>query len=281
MKFIGAHVDTLPDLSYAPLYAARLGARAFALNLVDPSRWKSPELSDDIAVRFRENCAANGFDPGYILPHAGFVINLCSPDAKKLKLSELAMIDEMTRAKKLGLTMLNFHPGAHLKQMDEDESLRLVASTLNKILDRTDGVTAVIENTAGQGSNIGYSFAHLGAIIDAVDDKTRVGVCIDTAHAFAAGYDLATDQGYDAAWTEFDSCVGFQYLRGMHINDSMRKLASRVDRHAPIGQGLIGRPFFERLMKDARFDNIPLILETPDPALWQAEVAQLYAMAAV
>lgn len=279
MKFIGAHVDTTPDLSYAPLYAAELGARAFALNLVDPSKWRSPELTDEIAGRFRTNCATLGFKPFQILPHAGFVINLCSPDSKKLNLSRLAMVDEMNRARKLGLTMLNFHPGAHLKQMSEDDALTLVSESLNRILDKTEGVTAVIENTAGQGSNVGYSFGQLGAIIDRVEDKTRVGVCIDTAHAFAAGYNLSVPAGYDAAWEDFDRTVGFSYLRGVHLNDSQRAFSSRIDRHASIGKGEIGMDFFARLMNDKRFNNIPMILETPDPSLWKAEIAGLYAMA--
>lgn len=278
MKYIGAHVDCKPNLSYAPLEAEAIGARAFALNLVDPSRWRSPEWDDETVILFKANCQMHGFTPNHILPHAGFVINLCSPEAHKLKLSIKAMEDEMRRARRLGLTMLNFHPGAHLKKMSDSEAIELISSSINQILDHTEGVTAVIENTAGQGSNLGYTFSQISQMIESVEDKSRVGVCVDTAHAFAAGYDLATDEGYDAAWKDFEQSIGFGYLRGMHINDSLKPLGSRVDRHAPIGQGLIGRHFFERLMKDTRFDDIPLILETPQPELWQQEVAELYEM---
>ena len=279
MKYIGAHVDCRPDLSYSPLEAQALGARAFALNLVDPARWRSPEWGDDVIAKFKENCVLCGYTADHILPHAAFVINLSSPEAHKLKLSIKAMTDEMNRAARLGLTMLNFHPGSHLKKMSEDDSAKLIAESINQVLAATSGVTAVIENTAGQGSSMGYKFGQIAAMIEGVEDKSRVGVCVDTAHAYAAGYNLADDEGYDAAWKEFEDTVGFKYLRGMHINDSMKPLSSRVDRHAPIGQGLIGRHFFERLMKDSRFDDIPLILETPQPELWQEEVALLYEMA--
>lgn len=279
MKFIGAHVDTAPDLGVAPLLAAELGANAFALNLTDPGKWKSPALSDDVVSRFRTNCASGGFTAAQILPHAGFVINAGSPDARKLKLSRLALADEFERAARLGLSMVNFHPGAHLRQMDEEACLSRVVESINTVLDTTEGVTAVIENTAGQGSNIGYSFGQLARIIEGVKDRSRVGVCIDTAHAFAAGYDLSTPDGYDAVWDEFESVVGFDYLRGMHLNDSMRPVSSRIDRHAPIGAGHIGQWCFDRIMSDPRFDDIPLILETPDPSLWAREIARLRAEA--
>lgn len=274
-KFIGTHVDGYPTPSVAPAMAHGLGATAFAFNMVDPSRWRSSALSDAEANAFRDACAEYGYTSAQILPHAGFVINLCSPDPQKLKLSCMALEDEMIRAAKLGLTMVNFHPGAHLKKMTEDEALLMVAKSINTILGHTSGVTAVIENTAGQGSNIGYSFAHLATIIQNVDDKTRVGVCIDTAHAFAGGYDLSTAEGYDAVWAEFEQTIGFEYLRGMHLNDSQRQVGSRIDRHAPIGAGFIGADCFKRLMQDCRFDGIPMILETPDPSLWASEIATL------
>ena len=275
MKYIGAHVSTDPTLASAPRYAAMLGATAFALNLGDPSRWKSPELTDAEAEEFREQCALYGFTSAQILPHAGFVINPASPDARKLKLSELALADEMRRAARLGLSMVNFHPGSTLKQISEEEAIKRVSQTINKVLACTDGVKAVIENTAGQGSSLGHTFEQIGQMIAGVDDKSRVGVCIDTAHAHAAGYDLSTPEGYDNMWTDFDTHIGAQYLSGMHINDSARAVASRIDRHAPIGAGTIGQDTFRRLVADPRTDGIPLILETPDATLWQAEVAAL------
>ncbi len=277
MKYIGVHVDSLVDIARAPAIAAGLGARAFALSVADPARWKSPAIPQEQIDGFKQSCLEYGFSSRYILPHGRFVVNLGSPESFKLKLSRESMIDEMRRVQSLGLTMLNFHPGAHLKKITEDESIKRVCESLNIVLDQTEGVTAVIENTAGQGSNLGYSFEHIARIIEGVDDKTRVGVCIDTAHAYAAGYNLAAEDSYDDCWTRFGQLIGFEYLRGMHINDSIKPLGSRVDRHASIGAGLIGEAFFHRLMQDGRFDNIPLILETPDPGLWQQEVAKLYA----
>lgn len=279
MKYIGAHVDGYPAVELAPAEASALGATAFALNLTDQARFTSPAISEESAEEFRARCAGLGFTAAQILPHAGFVINLCSPDARKLTLSRMALAEEMRRAAALGLTMVNFHPGATLGKLGEDEATALVAESINKVLEKTRGVTAVIENTAGQGSNIGYSWQQLAAIIDGVEDKSRVGVCIDTAHAFAAGYDLATAGGYEKTWAEFDVTIGLQYLRGMHLNDSQRPCGSRIDRHAPIGKGTIGADCFARLMRDGRTDGIPLILETPDPALWQQETSWLLSQA--
>ncbi|MDO4320812.1 MAG: deoxyribonuclease IV [Bacteroidales bacterium] len=275
MKFIGTHVDTVPDLGVAPLHAAELGATAFALNLTDGSPRRSAPLVDDVVDRFRENCALHGFTAEMILPHASFMINLGSPDSRKMKMSQLTLTDEMRRAAQLGLTMINFHPGAHMRQIDEAECLARISRSINRVLADTEGVTAVIENTAGQGSNMGYAFDQIARILDGVDDRARVGVCVDTAHAFAAGYDLSTDEGFDRVWDEFDSLIGFDMLRGLHLNDSARVLGSRIDRHAPLGHGEIGQACFDRIAADRRFDRMPLILETPDAALWQAEVARL------
>ena len=279
MKYIGAHVDSLPTVDIAPEQAHLLGATAFAFNLIDPSKYNFPPYTEAEIARFRELCDRYGFSPAQILPHSAFVVNLCSPDARKLALSRRTFTEELRRCAQLGVKLLNFHPGAHLKKMSEDEALDLVAQSINYCLEKTEGGTAVIENTAGQGSNLGYSFEHLAHIIDRVEDKSRVGVCIDSAHAMAAGFNLSTPDGYEACWNSFAQIVGFQYLRGMHINDSMREAGSRIDRHAPIGQGTIGAGFFERLMRDPRFDGIPMILETPDPALWKQEIATLQALA--
>lgn len=276
MKYIGIHVDATPDLSFAPEEAAKMGAKAFALTLADPSRYRSPAIVPEVADAFRLNCERYGFGADVVLPHAGFVINLASPDAQKLKLSKMALADEMRRASLLGLTMLNFHPGSHLNRLSEAEALERVGLSINAVLAETEGVTAVIENTAGQGTSLGYSFRQLADIIAVVDDRSRVGVCVDTAHAFAAGYNLADDAGYDACWAEFEATVGFGCLRGMHINDSGRALGSRIDRHATTGEGAIGEHFFRRLMADTRFDGMPLILETPDPLKWAAEIERLY-----
>lgn len=265
-------------VSNAPLRAAETGMKAFALFTRNPSRWKSAEISQAEAERFRNRCEELGYDPRFILPHDSFLINLGSPDAAKLEMSRNAFLDEVHRCNQLGLTQLNFHPGSHLNAVSEEECLRTITDSLNMILDRTEGVMAVVESTAGQGSNLGYRFEHLAAIIDGVEDKSRIGVCVDTCHTFAAGYDLATPEGYARTWEDFDRIVGFGYLRGMHLNDSKKGVGSRVDRHAPIGKGELGEDFFRMLMADPRMDNIPLILETPDEAIWGDEIRMLYSM---
>lgn len=275
MKLIGAHVSAEKGVSSAPVNAAAIGANAFALFTRNPSRWTSPAIKEAEAQAFRDNCARLGFTPDAILPHDSYLINLGAPDPEKLDKSREAFLDEMHRCEQLGLTMLNFHPGSHLKAMSSDDCLDRIADSINLALDRTQGVKAVIENTAGQGTNLGFSFAQLARIIDRVTDKTRIGVCIDTCHAFAAGYDLATPEGYEATWREFDDTVGFAYLSAMHINDSKRGLGSRIDRHESLGCGAIGIDFFSRLMADKRFNGIPLILETPDTSLWPEEIARL------
>lgn len=276
MKYIGAHVSTDGGVASAPVHAAQLGAKAFAIFTRNPSRWKSKEISGADAEAFRRNCQELGFLPKFVLPHDSFLINLGSPDNAKLKMSQEAFLDEMKRCEQLGLTMLNFHPGSHLNEISEQECLGRIADSLNRILEQTSGVTAVIESTAGQGSNLGFRFEHLAEIIDKVEDKSRIGVCVDTCHSLAAGYDFTTPEGYAAAWKEFGDIVGFHYLRGMHLNDSRKGVGSRVDRHAPIGEGALGKEFFTLLMRDPRMDDIPLILETPDPSRWPEEIAWLY-----
>lgn len=237
-------------------------------------------IPDSEAALFRENCAKYGYVPDFILPHDSFLINLGSPDAQKLAMSRAAFLDEFRRCEQLGLTMLNFHPGSHLNLMNEDDCLKRIAESVNMTLADTSGVTAVIESTAGQGSNLGYRFEHLARIIELVDDKQRVGVCVDTCHSLAAGYDFTSPEAYEASWREFDDIIGFSYLRGMHLNDSRKGVGSKVDRHAPIGEGALGREFFTMLMRDKRMDGIPLILETPDESLWPSEIEWLSGQAA-
>ena len=278
MKYIGAHVSAEGGVSNAPIEAAGIGARSFALFTRNPSKWKSSPISEEETKSFKENCARFGFSPEFILPHDSFLINLGAPDKQKLHLSREAFLDEIRRCEQLGLTMLNFHPGSHLNLMEPQECLRLIADSINITLDKTSGVKAVIETTAGQGSNLGHRFEQIAEIIAHVEDKERVGVCVDSCHTFAAGYDMTTPETYEATWKEFDETIGFRYLSAMHINDSKKGVGSRVDRHALIGNGELGSPFFELLMKDPRMDNIPLILETPDPELWQKEIAFLYSL---
>lgn len=275
MKFIGAHVSASNGVSQAPINAHAIGADAFALFTRNPSRWTSKPISDKEAEAFKENCAKYGYTPSQILPHDSYLINLGAPEAEKLEKSREAFLDEMQRCEQLGLTLLNFHPGSHLKMMPVDDCLDLIAASINITLENTSGVKAVIENTAGQGSNLGYSFEQIAHIIDKVEDKTRVGVCIDSCHAFAAGYDLSTIDGYADTWRRFDEIIGFQYLSGMHLNDTKKGLASKVDRHETLGNGVLGADFFSFLMNDPRMDNIPLILETPNEEIWAQEIAWL------
>ena len=276
MKYVGAHVSISGGVSNAPVNAHMIGAKAFALFTKSPSRWNLPPVSDAEVALFRKNCEKYGYSSQFILTHDSYLINLGAPDKDKLEMSRNAFVDEMHRCELLGLSLLNFHPGSHLKQIGIDECLDTIADSINIALDKTEGITAVIENTAGQGSNLGYDFAQIAHIIDKVEDKSRVGVCIDTCHAFAAGYNLSTSESYDKVWKEFDEVIGFRYLKGMHLNDTQKGLASKVDRHASLGKGLLGTEFFRILMNDSRFDNIPLILETPDSDIWANEIEWLY-----
>lgn len=276
MKYVGAHVSASDGVSRAPINANEIGAKAFALFTRNPSRWTSKEISDAEASRFKENCELYGYTPAQILPHDSYLINLGAPDVEKLRMSRVAFLDEMRRCEQLGLTMINFHPGSHLKLISVDDCLDRIAESINIALDKTSGVTAVIENTAGQGSNLGYTFEQIAHIIDGVEDKNRVGVCIDTCHTFAAGYDISTEDGYRLTWSRFDEVIGLKYLRALHLNDAKKGLASKVDRHESLGKGLLGTTFFSLMMKDCRMEGIPLILETPDTELWAEEIKWLY-----
>ncbi len=262
----------------APVKADEIGAKAFALFTRQPQRWKSAPLKEADIELFKRNCEKSGFSPDHILPHDSYLINLGAPDPEKLDKSRNAFTDELHRAAQLGLTMVNFHPGSHLNEIDTNACLDLIAESINISLGLTSGVKAVIENTAGQGSNLGYSFEQIAHIIERVDDKSRIGVCIDTCHAFAAGYDLSTEEGYEHTWQEFDRTIGMRYLCGMHINDSKKGLASKIDRHESLGKGMLGTDFFKRMMNDPRLDNIPLILETPDESIWAEEIKWLYSL---
>ena len=278
MKYVGAHVSASGGVENAPENARKIGAKAFALFTKNQKQWFAKPLTRENIEKFKSRCSAYGYPPELILPHDSYLINLGNPVPENLDKSRKAFLDEMQRCEQLGLKLLNFHPGAHLKQMSESQCLETIAESINMVLDKTTSVTAVIENTAGQGSNVGYKFEHLAAIIEMVSDKSRVGVCLDTCHTYTAGYDIKSEAGYTATFDEFDRIVGFQYLKGMHLNDSKKELGSRVDRHDSIGKGLLGIEIFRRIMNDSRFDNIPLILETPDDSLWEEEIKLLYSL---
>ena len=279
MKYIGAHVSASGGVDNAPRNAAEIGATAFALFTKNQRQWAAPPLSEQQIEAFCTECERLGYSAAQILPHDSYLINLGHPEEEPLEKSRASFLHEMQRCEQLGLDRLNFHPGSHLKKISEEESLRLVAESINIALEKTSGVSAVNENTAGQGSNMGYAFWHLAYIIDRVEDKSRVGVCLDTCHSFAAGYDLSTEKGCDEVFAEFEREVGFRYLRGMHLNDAMKPLGSRVDRHSPLGEGYLGITPFRYIMQDSRFDNIPLILETPDEERWAEEIALLKSFA--
>lgn len=275
MYYVGAHVSASGGVENAPLNAAEIGANAFALFTKNQRRWDAKPLTSKSIDAFKRNCEKHGFAAEQILPHDSYLINLGHPEAEALEKSRNAFVDEMQRCEQLGLKLLNFHPGSHLRKISESDCLARIAESINLALDQTTGVTAVIENTAGQGSNLGCRFEQLAEIIDQVEDKSRVGICLDTCHTFASGYDLRTTEACEATFADFARTVGFEYLRGMHINDSKAALDSRVDRHHSLGQGEIGWAVFRYIMQDARFEGIPLVLETIDPDIWAEEIQQL------
>ncbi len=278
MKRIGAHMSAGGGVENAPLNAHLIGAKAFALFTKNQRQWKAKPLTDDNIEKFRQNCEDAGYLPEHVLPHDSYLINLGHPEKEGLEKSRDAFLDEMQRCEQLGLTMLNFHPGSHLKKIEEDVCLKRIAESINIALDKTKGVTAVIENTAGQGTNMGFRFEHLSAIIDNVKDKDRVGVCLDTCHTFTAGYDLRTKKTFNATMKEFDKIVGIKYLSAMHLNDSKPDLGARVDRHHSIGKGTLGVEPFRFIMNDKRFDEIPMVLETIDDTIWAEEIKLLYSL---
>lgn len=275
-KYIGAHVSASGGVGNAVLNAEAIGATAFALFTRNQRSWVSKPLPQQEIDGFKALLRERGFEPKYVLPHDSYLINLGSLDEETLAKSRAAFLDEMHRAQLLGLTMLNFHPGSHLNRISEEECLDQIAREINLALSQTEGVTAVIENTAGQGTNLGWRFEHIARIIEGVDDKSRVGVCIDTCHTLAAGYDLSTEMGYQFTMEEYERVIGLKYLRAVHLNDSKKGAGSHVDRHETLGNGALGRDFFVRFMNDSRFDNMPIILETPDPSRWADEIRWLF-----
>ncbi len=279
MKYFGAHVSAAGGVGKAPERAHQIGAGAFGLFTKNQRQWHAPALSQAAVDEFRAECERFGYANGQILPHDSYLINLGHPEEAELSKSREAFTDEMARCQQLGIDRLNFHPGATLGGISVDECLARIAESINIALEATEGVTAVIENTAGQGSGVGNRFEHLAQIIDGVEDKSRVGVCLDTCHTFAAGYDLSTAAACEATFAEFERVVGFRWLRGMHLNDALRPEGSHVDRHASLGEGFLGWECFRYIARDARFDGMPLILETPDESRWPSEIAALKELA--
>lgn len=275
MKYLGAHVSAGGGVENAVINAVNIGARAFALFTKNQRQWVAPPLSKTSIKKFRDLCEKHDFKAFQILPHDSYLINLGHPEKEGLEKSREAFLDEIQRCELLGLDRLNFHPGSHLNKISEEDCLKTIAESINIVLDKTKGVSAVIENTAGQGTNLGHTFEQIAFIIAHVEDKSRVGICIDTCHSFSAGYDLSTVEGFTKTFAHFDEVIGFQFLKGMHVNDSKKAFGSRVDRHESIGIGTLGSEVFKILMNDIRFDNIPLILETPNEEIWAEEIKLL------
>lgn len=279
MKFIGAHVSAAGGVENVPERAHEIGATGFALFTKNQRQWKAKPLSKENIEGFKSECEKYGYSMDAVIPHDSYLINLGHPEETKLQKSRDAFLIELQRCEQLGIKLLNFHPGSHLKKISEEECLSRIAESINVALDQTEFTKAVIENTAGQGTNMGFRFEHLAEIMDQVDNQDRVGVCIDTAHAFAGGYDISTEEGFHDTFEQFEKIVGFEKLMGMHLNDSKKELGTQVDRHDSLGDGFIGWTPFELIMKDDRFNGIPLILETPNTERWSEEIAKLKELA--
>ncbi len=280
MKFVGAHVSASGGVQNAPLNAQAIGAKAFALFTKNQRQWQAKPLTPESIEQFQVNCEQAGILAEHVLPHDSYLINLGHPEDDALEKSREAFLDEVRRCQQLGLSLLNFHPGATLRKISDEACLKRIAESINRVLDQTQGVTAVIENTAGQGSTLGFRFEQIAEIIEGVEDKQRVGVCLDTCHTFVAGYDLRTPEACEKTFGEFERIVGFRFLRGMHLNDSKPDLGARVDRHQSLGDGKLGWEVFRYIMNDTRFDDIPLVLETIDDTRWAREIADLYDLVA-
>jgi deoxyribonuclease-4 len=290
-KFIGAHISIAGGVENAPLRAMEIGAKAFAMFTKNQRQWRAKPLSKESIKAFKDNLELAEIEYKHILPHDSYLINLGHPESEKLKRSRDAFVDEIKRCSQLGLKKLNFHPGSHLVRVSKKDpdynlkieraetlSLKVVASSLNFAIEETKNldVKLIIENTAGQGTNLGYKFEHIRYLIDKVENRERIGVCLDTCHMFSAGYDLRTEEHYEESMKLFDEVVGFEYLDGMHLNDSKAKFKSRVDRHHSLGAGEIGWDSFKFIMNDSRMDDIPLILETINSFIWEDEIRELY-----
>ena len=278
MKRVGAHVSASGGVENAPLNAKDIKAKAFALFTKNQRQWNAKPFSKKNIEEFKQNCEKSGNESAHILPHDSYLINLGHPEKEGLEKSRESFLEEMKRCEQLGLEFLNFHPGSHLKKISPEKCLKRIAESINIALDKTEGVTAVIENTAGQGTNMGFQFEQLASIIDNVKDKSRIGVCIDTCHTFTSGYDMRTKDVYEATFAAFEKIVGFKYLKAVHLNDSKPDLGSRVDRHESIGKGKLGIAPFGFIMNDDRFEEIPMTLETPDSSIWAKEIKMLYGL---
>ena len=259
---LGAHMSIAGGVHTAVERAMSVNCTALQLFVKNSNQWKGKPLSDDDVSTYKKLMRESRIRS--VVVHDTYLINLCAVDRVILKKSRAALRDELHWSETIGANYLNFHPGSHMGA-GENDGIKRIAESLNLVHEQTKGykVRSVLEATAGQGTSLGYRFEHLRAIIDLVDERERMGVCIDTCHVFAAGYGIATEAGYERTFNEFDDILGLDRLVAFHVNDSKRELGSRVDRHEHIGKGKIGKNGFRLLMNDPRFQNIPKILETP------------------
>ncbi|VFP78072.1 Endonuclease 4 [Buchnera aphidicola (Cinara cuneomaculata)] len=275
MTYIGAHVSSQGGVEKSILRAHQLGATAFSLFLNNPLRWNHSSLTNKIVNNFHKNCKIYGYSSLQILPHSSFLINLGHPDKNMNKKSCYAFIHEINCCYQLGLIMINIHPGSYLYQITEQKCLEIISDSINFVLNQTRKVVIVLENTAGQGSNVGYCFEHLAFIINKIEDKSRIGVCLDICHLFAAGYQLNDTDIFLDTFKKFNTLIGLKYLYGIHMNDSKGKCNSRLDRHHNLGYGKIEKHVFSKIVQITEFQNIPIILETKNITMWKNEILWL------
>ena len=261
--FVGAHVSSAGGVQNAVMNSVHIGANAFALFLKSQRKWANPPLADDQCSNWHTNCAHQSYDAKqHVLPHGSYLVNLAHTDPMRTKQAYDAFIDDLKRCERLGIHLYNFHPGNVAGKM-RPEAIAHLASNLNKAHKETSNVVTVLENMAAGGNVIGSTFEDLRDIIELVEDKSRVGICLDTCHAFAGGYDLRTPQALEETLQHLDDLVGVKYLRALHLNDSKAPYQSHRDLHANIGTGFLGLRAFHAIMNESRFEGLPMVLETP------------------
>lgn len=281
-KFVGAHVSASGGVDKSVNNSINIAGMAFSMFLKPSRGWNAPPLKETTVDLFKKNCEANEIDYcKFCIPHGSYLINLGNPDEEKRSKMYIAFEDELKRCDALGIKLYNFHPGSTVGQCTKEESIEFISECINKAHQQTQSVITVLENCA-ESKCVGYRFKELAEIIDKVKDKSRVGVCLDTCHLFAAGYDVRTNESFNKVMIEFEDTIGLKYLKAMHLNDSKGPFKSGLDRHENLGKGNIGMECFKFIMNDSRFNDIPLILETPDPnnddRIYKKEIAALYDM---
>lgn len=271
-RLIGVHLSIAKGIHTVQEQMEMLGCGTCALFLKSQRRYSSPSITSEAAGQFRKHV----LHPEVLVPHAPYLINLGNPDLEEKSMA--CLVDDLRRCNALGIRMYNMHPGSDVHK-DRAQCLKRISRCLNAAIAQVPGVVILLENMAGQGNVVGSSFEELAAIIDGVDDKSRIGVCLDTCHMFGAGYDIRMQEGFAKVMRRFDEAVGLGYLKAMHLNDSKECLGSRKDRHESIGKGLIGEDAFRFVMTSEMFEDIPLILETPDQARYRDEIELLKSFA--